>query len=221
MSNKIIIAPSMLSCDLSNSENESKRMISSGADWLHMDIMDGVFVPNLTFGFPVLESIRKKVPDVHLDCHLMIVNPKKWVNQIVKTANSISFHIEACHNQDEAIDIINQIKLINQNIKVGIALNPDTSLVEIIKILEQKSVDYVLVMTVNPGFSGQQFYYKCLDKISSIRKNYPYLDIQVDGGINLETFKLCRERGANIFVSGSTIFKHPSPEELIKQFKTL
>ena len=100
-------------------------------------------------------------------------------------------------------------------------MNPNTSLVEIIKILEQKSVDYVLVMTVNPGFSGQQFYYKCLDKISSIRKKYPYLDIQVDGGINLETFKLCRERGSNIFVSGSTIFKHPSPEELIKQFKTL
>lgn len=219
MNKNIIIAPSMLSSDLSNLETESKRMINSGADWLHMDIMDGVFVPNLTFGFPVLESLRKKLPDVHFDCHLMIINPKNWINQIVKTADTISFHIEACQDQDDAIDIINQIKLISSNIKVGIALNPTTPIKQIQKILDLESVDYVLVMTVNPGFSGQLFNYNCLEKISCIRKNFPKLDIQVDGGINLETFKLCRERGANIFVSGSTIFKHPKPEELIKQLK--
>ena len=149
----------------------------------------------------------------------MIINPKNWINQIVKTADSISFHIEACRDQDDAIDIINQIKLISSKIKVGIALNPTTPVKQIQKILDLESVDYVLVMTVNPGFSGQLFNHNCLEKISSIKKNFPKLDIQVDGGINLETFKLCRERGANIFVSGSTIFKHPKPDELIKQLR--
>ena len=136
MNKNIIIAPSMLSSDLSNLEIESKRMINSGADWLHMDIMDGVFVPNLTFGFPVLESLRKRLPDVHFDCHLMIINPKNWINQIVKTADSISFHIETCRDQDDAIDIINQIKLISSKIKVGIALNPTTPVKQIQKILD-------------------------------------------------------------------------------------
>ena len=108
--NKVIIAPSMLSCDLSNLEHESRRMLEAGADWLHMDIMDGNFVPNLSFGYPVLESLRKKLPDVHLDCHLMIQHPIKWVKEIVKTANSVSFHIEACNDIVEAKIIINELK---------------------------------------------------------------------------------------------------------------
>ena len=124
--NKVIIAPSMLSCDLSNLEHESRRMLEAGADWLHMDIMDGNFVPNLSFGYPVLESLRKKLPDVHFDCHLMIQHPIKWVKEIVKTANSVSFHIEACNDIDEAKNIINELK--KYDIKIGIALNPDTPL---------------------------------------------------------------------------------------------
>ena len=215
--NKIIIAPSMLSSDLSNLEYESRRMLEAGADWLHMDIMDAHFVPNLTFGYPVLESLRKKLPNAHLDCHLMIENPIKWVTEIVKTANSVSFHIEACNDINDTKEIINEFR--KYNIKLGIALNPDTPLVNVYDILDKQLVDYLLIMTVIPGFSGQSFHMKCLEKIALAHKRYPNLDIQVDGGINLETFQLCLEKGANIFVSGSTIFKCKEPKELIMKFR--
>ena len=213
----IIITPSMLSSDLSELYNESLRMINAGADWLHMDIMDGMFVPNITFGLPVLKSLRKKLPNIFLDCHLMIENPKKWIRRFAETANSISFHIEACKNIEYAKEVINICHLCN--VKTGIALKPNTPISEITSLIPL--IDYVLVMTVEPGFSGQKFMKSCLLKIIELREMYPNLDIQVDGGINLETFKNCYYSGANIFVSGSYIFSSANPKKLIQEFRMI
>tara|TARA_B100000315_G_scaffold11605_1_gene11185 strand:+ start:100 stop:753 length:654 start_codon:yes stop_codon:yes gene_type:complete len=214
----IIISPSMLSSDLSELYKESQRMIDAGADWLHMDIMDGVFVPNITFGFPILKSLKKKLPNVFLDCHLMIVNPKKWIKQFSETASSISFHIEACEDITYAKEVIKECR--HHNIeKVGIAIKPNTQITEIIPLIPL--IDYVLVMTVEPGFSGQTFMKSCLLKISQLRENHPNIDIQVDGGINTETLQYCYDSGANIFVSGSTIFKSNDPQKKIQEFRNI
>ena len=216
-SKKIIIAPSLLSCDLSNLESECRKVLDADADWLHLDVMDGNFVPNLTFGYPVLSSLRKKLPDAHFDVHLMITNPLKWVQNVAKTADSISFHYEACKDIDEVIKVIKKIKFCKK--KVGLAINPNTQISSVEKILEKELLDYILIMTVVPGFGGQPFNKRCLEKIKKVNLKYPNLNIQVDGGINKETFKLCLEKGANIFVSGSTIFKHSEPKLLIRELR--
>ena len=216
-SKKFIIAPSLLSCDLCNLECECRKVLDAGADWLHLDVMDGNFVPNLTFGYPVLNSLRKKLPDAHFDVHLMITNPLKWVQNVAKTADSISFHYEACKDIDEVIKVINKIKFCKK--KVGLAINPNTQISSVEKILERELLDYILIMTVVPGFGGQPFNERCLEKIEKVNLKYPNLNIQVDGGINKETFKMCLEKGANIFVSGSTIFKHSDPKLLIKELR--
>lgn len=197
------ILPSILSADFANLEKDIKYMESIGIDTFHIDVMDGNFVPNISFGFPIIESIRK-ITNTTFDVHLMIANPEQYVEQFCKIgADMVSFHIEATNHADRLLQVIK-----DNGKKAGIVLNPQTP-IESIKYLLHK-VDYVLIMTVNPGFGGQKFIPEMLNKIeelNSLRKvnNYDFL-IEVDGGINSETSKLCRDKGVDLLVCGSFLF---------------
>lgn len=201
--NKIIIAPSLLSCDFSNIENEVKTVTEAGADWLHVDVMDGHFVNNITIGPPVVKAI-KKVSKIPLDVHLMIESPEKYVDEFIRAGSDIlTIHVESTKNPLEVLRMIR-----SQKVKPGITLRPKTPLKEILPFLEEVSL--VLIMTVEPGFGGQSFMHEQVEKISQlkqeIQKRNLTIDIEVDGGINQETARICREAGANAFVSGSYIF---------------
>ena len=201
---KIQISPSILSADFSQLGNEIKRLEEGGADMIHVDVMDGHFVPNLTIGPPVIKALRKytKLP---FDVHLMISPVHKYIEDYAKAgANIITIHPEATSNLKESIDLIKKL-----NVKVGVSLNPDTKINVIENILDQ--IDLVLVMSVYPGFGGQKFIPEVVEKIENLRKikkdkSFNF-DIEVDGGINFENNKIVIKAGANILVSGTTIFK--------------
>ena len=206
------ILPSILSADFANLERDIKELESIGIDMFHIDVMDGNFVPNISFGFPIIESIRPKTDKV-FDCHLMIANPENYVEQFCKVGcDMVSFHIEATNHADRVIQVIK-----NNGKKAGIVLNPQTT-IESIKYLLPK-LDYVLIMTVNPGFGGQKFIPEMLEKIEELaklreEKNYNFL-IEVDGGINTETSKACRDRGADLLVCGSFLFGASNKENTL------
>ena len=206
------ILPSILSADFANLERDIKELENIGIDMFHIDVMDGNFVPNISFGFPIIEAIRPKTDKI-FDCHLMIANPENYVEQFCKVGcDMISFHIEATNHADRLIQVIK-----DNGKKAGIVLNPQTSL-ESIKYLLPK-VDYVLIMTVNPGFGGQKFIPEMLEKIEELakireEKNYNFL-IEVDGGINVETSKACRDKGADILVCGSFLFGASDKEKIL------
>lgn len=206
------ILPSILSADFANLERDIKELESIGIDMFHIDVMDGNFVPNISFGFPIIESIRPKTDKV-FDCHLMIANPENYVEQFCKVGcDMVSFHIEATNHADRVIQVIK-----NNGKKAGIVINPQTS-IESIKYLLPK-LDYVLIMTVNPGFGGQKFIPEMLEKIEELaklreEKNYNFL-IEVDGGINVETSKVCRDKGADLLVCGSFLFGASDKEKTL------
>jgi ribulose-phosphate 3-epimerase len=190
------IAPSILSADFGKL-NEEIASIEAYADVLHVDVMDGHFVPNITIGPAVVKSIKTKLP---LDLHLMIEHPENFLEDFVKAgAASITVHQEACVHLARVLE---QIKALG--VKAAVSINPATPLAAIGEVLNL--VDMVLIMSVNPGFGGQKFIDSALHKICDLRAMAPHLDIEVDGGINAETAKLCREAGANILVAGSYIF---------------
>ena len=201
---KIKISPSILSADFSQLGQEIKNLESSGADMIHVDVMDGHFVPNLTIGPPVIKALRKytKIP---FDVHLMINPVHKYIKDYAESgADIITIHPEATTSLQESIDEIKKFKK-----KVGLSLNPDTKIEVIEKYLDQ--IDLVLVMSVFPGFGGQKFIKDVLKKIEKIseikdKENFKF-DIEVDGGINFSNFKQVLEAGANVLVSGTTIFK--------------
>lgn len=208
-----IISPSILSADFANLERDIKRVEEAGADWLHIDVMDGHFVPNITIGVPVVKSI-KKVASVPLDVHLMIENPEKYVEAFAKAgADIITFHYEAV---DEVISVIDLIK--SFGIKAGLSIKPKTPVGEIFKFLPY--LDLVLIMTVEPGFGGQEFMHDCAQKITEIKQDAPEgLIIQVDGGINNITGHICTSLGANSLVAGNYIYGSENIEQAIQSLK--
>lgn len=195
------LAPSILGIDYGRM-NESLKTLEPFSDWFHVDIMDGNFVQNLTIGAPVVAAIKTKVP---LDCHLMIANPDKFIPDYAKAgAYSITVHAEASKNVSNDIDLIKSL-----GCRAAVALNPDTPVEKIAHVMSK--LDMVLIMSVFPGFGGQEFIPEVLEKVRWLREHYPNLDIQIDGGINDKTASLAIAAGANILVAGSYILKAKDP----------
>ena len=201
---KIQISPSILSADFSQLGSEIKRLEEGGADMIHVDVMDGHFVPNLTIGPPVIKALKKK-SSMLFDVHLMITPVHRYIDAYADAgADIITIHPEATDNLELSISKIKEL-----NKKAGVSLNPETKIETILKVLDQ--IDLVLIMSVNPGFGGQKFMPEVLSKVKKLKQLQDErklnFDIEIDGGINFENSKTVKEAGANILVSGTTIFK--------------
>lgn len=208
---KVLIAPSILSADFSKLGDEVRAVEKAGADWIHVDVMDGHFVPNITIGPVVLKWVRP-VTKLPLDVHLMIKNPERYIESFAKAgADIITFHSEAEGDHKELIRMIRYFKK-----RVGISIKPKTDIAEIEPVLAM--VDMVLVMTVEPGFGGQGFMFDCLPKVEEVRKVFKK-DVQVDGGVNIDTAPEVIKRGANILVAGTAVFGTKNYSEAISQLR--
>ncbi len=210
------VSPSMLSADFSRFGEEIARVERSGADWAHLDVMDGMFVPNITFGAPIVKAVRG-FAEIPFDAHLMIEDPVRYVDDFADAGcDLITVHCEAFGDIQAAMD-----KIKERGLKAGISLNPETPVSEVMPFLP--SADLALVMTVHPGFGGQSFIADCVPKISEIRKwadsNRPSLEISVDGGVNAVTGKQCVDAGASVLVAGSSLFKLDDMASTIAEWK--
>lgn len=211
-----IVSPSILSADFANLERDIKSAEKYGADWIHVDVMDGHFVPNITIGVPVVKSI-KRITALPLDVHLMIEKPDFYAQAFIDAgADILTFHYEALDNDNQIQQLINKIK--SGSVKAGISIKPKTKPEVLLPFLN--SVDMVLIMTVEPGFGGQKFMSECAEKIKFIKDNSPKnLIIQVDGGIDNNTAKICTSLGANSLVAGSYIYKSDNIQNAIASLK--
>lgn len=217
---QILVSPSILSADFANLQRDVEKIEKAGADWVHVDVMDGHFVPNITIGAPVVKSLRK-VTQLPLDVHLMIDNPQKYVADFAKAgADFITIHQEApCSSVSETIDMIK-----SYGVKAGVSIKPNTPAEDIEYLLEK--LDLILVMTVEPGFGGQSFMYECLPKIEKIRfmlekRNLSNVFVEVDGGINANTAAEVVKAGANVLVAGSYIYNADNIQQSISSLKNI
>ncbi|KAI5836145.1 Ribulose-phosphate 3-epimerase [Schizophyllum commune Tattone D] len=211
---RAIISPSVLASDFGQLTAECQRMIKGGAEWLHMDVMDGHFVPNITMGAPILACVKKGIPDIFMDCHMMVSNPEKWVDDIADAGGALyCFHLEAA---PEPLPIIEHIH--KRGMKAGLAISPDTPASAITDEMAN-AADMLLVMTVYPGRGGQSFIERCVPKVEELRKRYPDKDIEVDGGVGPKTIDKCAHAGSNVIVAGTAIFGAPDPEGVITVLK--
>jgi len=215
---KKIIAPSILSADFSRLGEEIAAIEKGGADWVHVDVMDGHFVPNITIGPPVVASLRK-ITKLPLDVHLMIQDPDKYIEKFAKAgADIITIHVETSPHLHRSVQFIK-----DQGCKAGVSLNPATSLATLDHILSE--VDMVLIMTVNPGFGGQEFIPSVLPKIKRLREKISEkgigVDIEVDGGVNINTISKVAQAGGNVFVAGNAVFTTPDYGKTISELRRL
>lgn len=207
------IAPSILAADINNLENEIVDVEKSGADYIHIDVMDGEFVNNETRGIEMLE-IAHDATKLFLDTHLMVENPQNWLEDVL-LSNCVTFHIEAVSNEtaEKIIEYLHE-----REIKVGIAIKPNTLIEEILPFIEK--IDVVLIMLVEPGFGGQKMIEECLEKVKELRNIKQDLDIEVDGGVNLENIEKVKNAGANIIVAGTAIFNSSDRKLVINKMKS-
>ncbi|XP_022185816.2 ribulose-phosphate 3-epimerase [Nilaparvata lugens] len=204
-----MIGPSILNSDLSCLSDESQRLIDNGADYLHLDVMDGHFVPNMTFGHPVVKCLRNKIKEAFFESHMMVSNPEKWIEPMADSSvNQYTFHIEPC---EDVPTVCRKVR--EAGMKVGLAIKPNTPVEAVEEYIEM--ADLVLIMTVEPGFGGQKFMNDMMPKVRHLRKNYPNLNIEVDGGVDLKTIQCCAEAGANWIVAGTAIVKSENPNHVI------
>ena len=207
-----IISPSILAADFGNLQAMCEMINRSRAEWVHIDVMDGVFVPNISFGFPVLEAVKRHCRKL-IDVHIMIVHPEKYVKRFAEAgAEMLTFHYEAAENPQQVIDLIRA-----EDIKVGITVNPDVPVSALAPYIDQ--VDMVLLMSVFAGYGGQKFMeetYARVDELKAlIDSKNPDCLIEIDGGVNLENAPKLFRHGANVLVAGSTVFNAPDPEKMI------
>lgn len=212
------ISPSLLAADFAALRPDLEMINRSAAHYLHLDVMDGVFVPNISFGFPVMNSVAR-ISTKPLDVHLMIVDPDKWISQVRDTgAEIMNFHWEACRHVHSTVQRIHQAGM-----KAGVTICPATPVAMLADIVAD--LDLVLIMSVNPGFGGQPFIRHSLDKVRELRRliidTGSKAEIEVDGGVNLQTGAELAEAGADILVAGSAVFKAPDPEAYIRQLAEL
>jgi ribulose-phosphate 3-epimerase len=212
------IAPSILSADFSKLGDEIKSVEAAGADWIHVDVMDGHFVPNITIGPLVVEAV-KRVTSLPVDVHLMIENPDRYIKDFAKAgADLISVQVEACVHLNRTIQMIKEFDR-----RAGVVLNPSTPLSSLEWIMEE--VDYIMIMSVNPGFGGQKFISNSLDRVRALRKMIRDRGlatlIEIDGGVNEKTIKNISDAGVDVFVAGSAIFKSPDYKKTIDKFREL